>query len=124
MSVKFNQPQVDDLNLSQNTLETESSESVRETLRRLDIEQRTLLGQMQAAARDSSSDSQTIGAFAVKQGRALQRFVMFDVAAADPAVSMSDSDLCAVISTANDFVRFGMALKTGRSERFGGPAND
>lgn len=116
MSVKFNQPQVDDLNLSQNTLETESSESVRETLRRLDIEQRTLLGQMQAAARDSSSDSQKIGAFAVKQGRALQRFVMFDVAAADPAVSMSDSDLCAVISTANDFVRFGMALKTGRFE--------
>lgn len=124
MSVKFNQPQVDDLNLSQNTLETESSESVRETLRRLDIEQRALLGQMQAAARDSSSDSQTIGSFAVKQGRALQRFVMFDVAAADPDVSMSDPDLCAVISTANDFVRFGMALKTGRSERFGGPAHD
>ena len=115
MSVKSNQPQVDDLNLSLNTLESESSESVRETLRRLDIEQRTLLGQMQAAVKDSASDSQTIGAFAVKQGRALQRFVMFDVAA-DPAVSMSDPDLCAVISTANDFVRFGMALKAGRFE--------
>lgn len=124
MSVKSNQPQVDALNLSNETLESGASESVRETLRRLDVEQRILLGQMQAAAKDSSSDPQTIGSFAVKQGRALQRFVMFDVAAADPAVSLSDPDLCAVISTANDFVRFGMALKTGRSERFGGPAHD
>lgn len=124
MSVKSNQPQVDELNLSNDAFESAASEPVRDTLRRLDVEQRTLLGQMQAAAKDSESDPQTIGSFAVKQGRALQRFVMFDVAASDPTVSMTDPDLCAVISTANDFVRFGMALKTGRSERFEGTAHD
>jgi hypothetical protein len=74
MSVKSNQPQVDELNLSNNTLEPAESESVSEpvhdTLRRLGVEQRTLHGQIQAAAKDSASDPQTIGSFAIKQGRA------------------------------------------------------
>lgn len=93
------------------TIDFPSTSSIsKETLLEMAEHQREVLKGLKACP-ISDLQAKDVARSAIGHGKALQEYLIMDVSAAMPELAVNDPVLTELISTANDFVRYGQKMK-------------
>lgn len=86
-----------------------------EMLVRLNNAESAAFRRLEEKAGTTDADALAIGRKVLLHGRALQRYVVFNVAASMPDMPITAPAVAALMATANDFVRLGLQIKAAKA---------